>query len=252
MEKSRISEKASREFFSARFKVALDLWKEKTDGKPTQKAFAKKVFVHEVMINGYKNGSYPKPETMALILKEFQRVGLDITEEFFYPSSHSEKYVHDGVFVNGLIRDRIDYAEKIGVDINFLHFIWDNIDTSQYPVWSPLCEMSKADDPSSTEYRRQPLAKTEIDSGFLQVKTNEGKFLLSDVDIHILKDLQKQVECFIEYLFLQRKRDMDGQIEEANKQYQSVHEDGWTKYHTLSKEELTDIDSYEKYYYGRK
>lgn len=247
MAKSSLSEKVSREYFCKKFNTALKMWKEKTGKK--QEDFAKKIFVSANSFSAYKKGTLPSDETFELMIKEFRNAGLDITEEFFLYSTHEEKYRSSKEYVEDeVVRGRMDFAEEIGVSLEFLRFVWDCIDTSQYPVWSPIIKLPTGQ-PFENEYKRKPLMKTEVDTDFLQVQTDEGKYLLGDIDIHILKDIQRQVECFIEYLFLQRRKDMEEEVLEANKQYRIPLDDTGLAfgYSPLSPEKLIAIDGYMKY-----
>ena len=251
------SPEISKEYFSDRFTTALEEWKEKT--KLNEGDFAKRIYRSQNSITGYKQGTkMPYSDTVSLMVEEFQKAGLDITMEYFYPSSREDKYKYGDKYVGTLVQNRMDMAEKIDLSLDFLRFIWDKVDTSTYPVWTPLnlnCGLFM-----DASYKRMSPAETKIlvkatdsmPTGFLQVKTDEGIYVLSIVDLCVLKEMQKQVQCFIEYLFLQRRKEMEEQLKEANKQFKP--EIGGVKMEgaPLSGKEIIAIDKYMEFILGDK
>lgn len=189
-------EQKKREFFSREFSKLLEAWKkkEKAEGrKGRQEDFARKINGHPNSISRYKNGTdYPSPSAIDAICEEFG-VNKRIFEPIFEEERGGDKSFHDEKE-----RELRNYCDSIGLNVNLVSFITseDHVRNS-FPVHPNEIEHR----PPAPEY---PIVKTE--SPF-QIEDDKGKTVFLDSsDLDYLRQLQKELESFIQFKFYEERR----------------------------------------------
>lgn len=243
-------------YFGERFTEALNRWTKDT-GK-TQKDFADLLGVSANTISSYKKGKiYPRDYVLNMILKEF-----GVTKEYFIPQTHGDLYRDSPEFVAGIVAQKRDFMKQIGLDEGFLQFVHDCTgfdDTDDgYPQWLPLYYdfiNSKYYYPSPADSRVEASSsRDKVEDG--KVGFEDGQFLTSENgkthilhenDLRVLKDIQDEVAEFIRFKYHERRRQMQKNLETANRMSISKDENGATSYSILTHEQIVDIDKYSEY-----
>lgn len=235
---SALSKKTTSEYFGRRFNEALAKWK-KESGK-TQDDFSKEAFVSPNMITRYKKGeAFPSDAVLEDICKV-----LGVDEDCFIPTG-SDEYKYSSAYITDLIKQKKSLAEDIGLNIGFMDLVINSTNfIEEYPFWTPIDFSGNI---IEGKYQRRKLAKTEVDldEDSFMIRDDDGKsIILSDVDLHIMKDIQDKVVEYIRFLYFERKKIMQEQEQKANKEYSP---DGISSRSYLTPKELCEIDAYMKY-----
>lgn len=276
MKKARtISERTTKKFFGKKFSELYKEWKVRTHNG-NQEMFADKCFItNKSSVSKYARGlQLPSDLTIENIIRVFNEAGMNVTIEDFIPHTEDDTYHHDPKRVKGIQDHSREFARSIGLSDGFLDFITNHTDLSDpeegYPIWSPLARYPSfingfdttekeleylKDRMFVTEYHRRPLATTHAvsDDRSYTVPMEDGtSFLLSEIDLRILKDLQDKVVDVVKYFYFKRKKEMKEQeinaIKQANpSHYDEVHNQTVMYDHILSKDELIAIDPYMQY-----
>lgn len=269
-----LKQRTTNKFFSKVFSKKYKEWNEKTH--KTQQDFAEECEMqNKNSVSNWSTGKQiPKDDTFEKILRVFNEAGIPTTIEDFIPHTPDDTYHHDPQRVKGIQDHSREFARSIGLSDGFLDFITSHTDFSDpdegYPIWSPLAlypsyingfdtnekELEYLKDRMFvTEYHRRPLATTHAvsDDRSYTVPMEDGtSFLLSEIDLRILKDLQDKVVDVVKYFYFKRKKEMKEQeinaIKQANpSHYDEVHNQTVMYDHILSKDELIAIDLYMQY-----
>lgn len=245
--KSTLSSIVSREFFKEKFAVALEEWQKKT-GK-TQAQLAEMIPVSGNMVSRYKNGLViPSNAVFDRIAEIFAEEGVMIGG--YNPETRADKYKFDSDYMDEVGKEHSEYCEAIGVKRSFLQLLHEITDMdSLFPLYSPIeYHMNIEVD----EYFRLPLkrfadsAKMTKDSRF-QIHRGGKTITLHRADLHWIKELQDEVQLFIEYLYLRREREMEEEVEEVNRRYKWIESGGIWYAPQISESELKEIDRFRKY-----
>lgn len=270
---SELGRRTTNTFFAKRFSELIDEWKSKT-GK-TQNQFAKDCFSNPNSIGKYKKGTaMPTDVTVNEMIRVFNEAGIDVTIEDFIPHTEEDIYHHDPNRVKGIQDHSREFAKNIGLSENFLDFITSCTNFSDpdegYPIWSPLVRPTAYAVPFKTdkeelkyleglpfiaEFIRRPLGTTNAvtDDQKYTIPMGDGTFfLMSEIDLRILKDLQDKVVDVVEYFYFKRKKEMRKQEIEATKRAYDVRFDEENKSifmtpYFLTKSDFIGIDPYMQY-----
>lgn len=260
-------------YFAKRFSELIKEWKTKT-GK-TQKEFSDECYSNPNSIGNYKNGSdFPSPATIDALIRVFNNAGMNVTVEDFIPHTNDDAYHYDPSRAKGIQDHNREFAQKIGLSEGFMDFITNCTNFSDpeegYPIWSPLAlypsgfrgfettekELEYLNDSMMViEYHRRPLATTHAvsDDRSYTIQMKDGSsFLMSEIDLRILKDLQDKVVEMVKFLYFMRRKDMKIQEVKAIKQANPMTRDEKKKsihigHHELEIPELIAIDPYMQY-----
>lgn len=245
-----IWEQNKRAFFSDRLQSALKEWKDKGNGR-TQSVFARMVEISDNMVTRYKKGEqYPSDKTLEKICKV-----LDKPKDYFVPTTKEELYKNSPLYMTKLGKSHADFAETIGLDLDFLKGLHDVVDfDSLFPMYSRIIRDDS--DYFSPKYVRQSnfadSAPIDDELDFLQVHRDDQTLTLHRCDLAYLREVQDQVVEFVEYLFYKRREEMKREVEEVNRRTHSKTKDGGDGFRPLHREELLEIDRFAKYAYTDK
>lgn len=180
-----IWEVKKREFFSTRFRDALNKWKKETGN--SQEDFAEKADTNRNSVTKWKNGTdYPSSESMKNICEV-----LGVTEDFFSPIFPFERG-GDKSFHDERNTELHDYASQIDLNESLVRFVTsiDSIGDS-FPLQSmPIKDIVPTDSP-------------------YQIQTQSGPAFLSKKDLDFLKRIQLSVEEFVRFKIYEEKRRLE-------------------------------------------
>lgn len=204
-------------FFKKKFLLKLDEYKTKLkeEGKDySDDAIAQIIGCSRQSIANWKNGKRPDAYNLSLICETF-----GASESDFELSSKEDLYQFQKEYINKVGRDRYNFANEIGFDLNLLSVL-KNIITDfdeSFPLYSNIIPEKN----DSTRYIRNPNfvdIKTAIDDDLrdLQIHKGEKTITMHDIDLLFLKEVQDQIINFVEYLFYKRSKEMEDEVEKFN------------------------------------
>lgn len=245
-----------KKLFGKQFKLAYDEWKSEEQGR-TQETFIK-LFDDKISrqtVSSWRNGrAIPSEYHFDRICEIFGK-----PEEYFSLKGHMLQYAGSTEFMNLVMTDDVKpYCETIGLDEDFLRFLKSFINFDElFPLWRPMKVVMDGLEASHYELASEvvlPKSAPMTDSIFQirrEVKTPSGETeerLLTFLkpDLLFLRDVQKDVFKYVEFLFMKRQREMFEEIEEANKRTVSPVrlKDGGRAIRRLTKEELLEVSPY--------
>lgn len=237
-----LSQKISLPYFAEKLRQAITDWKKRTGG--TQKELAEACFISQQSLNHYLKGDrWPDDYIIGTLCAE-----MGISENYFIPEENTlEEYKGSTPRISKHQKNMDKMAAQIGLDSDFVDFLFNNKLITDSDVWRPLMQ----DDLFAGDggYFRPELAPTEAaQPGERFIIEREGRqpVQCSRVDLYIMKDLQAAVQKYIRDWYQQRREQMAAQTAEATQQaMQSVK--GVVYSHPLSYDELCQIDPYMRY-----
>lgn len=271
-----LKQRTTNEYFGKVFSELYQEWKSKTPDSNQQK-FAELCHLgSKNSVSNYARGkSIPTDASVDEIIRVFNEAGMDVTREDFVPHTDDDTYRYDPSRVKDMQNRNRDIAKNIGLSEDFLNFVFDHTDFDDpdegYPVWSPIAsiptnvmkrfhtdvkELKYLDGVFGIcEFTRVPLKTTEAvtDDQKYTVKMSDGSsFVITEIDLHILKDLQDSIVDVIKYFYFKRKKAMKEQVIEVTKRHYSVERNKekhtyTVSHHALSKEDYIAIDPYYQY-----
>lgn len=270
-----LKQRTTNEYFGKVFSRLFNEWKTRTTNG-TQQKFAELCFLsNKNSISNYANGkSIPSGATVDEIIRVFNEAGMNVTIEDFIPHTDEDRYHHDPIRAKGIQDHSRKFAQQIGLSEGFIEFITNCTDfcdpDNGYPIWTPLAfQLSGLDAFSTTEkeleylqdsrlvfeYHRRPPATTHAvsDDRSYTIQMKDGSsFLLSEIDLRILKNIQDRVAEFVEFVYLLRRKEMKDQEVKAIKQANPMTRNEKKKsiqigHRELEIPELIAIDPYMQY-----
>lgn len=270
-----LKQRTTNEYFGKVFSELYKEWKSKTpDGNQQMFAELCKLGSKNSVSNYARGKSIPTDASVDEIIRVFREAGMNVTIEDFIPHTDADTYRYDPSRAKSIQDHSREFARSIGLSDDFLDFITNYTDFSDpdegYPIWSPLTQYPSEFKEFKTtekeleylngsffvsEYHRRPLATTTAvsdDQSFTIPMKDGSSFLMSEIDLRILKDLQDKVVEVIRFHYFKRRKDMQIQEVKATKQAnQMTHDEAHNQiiigHHALSKEELIAIDPYMQY-----
>ena len=264
------------QYFQDSFRHYLDLWHKENKETNTQGELArrlceirakkgKKPKVTASYISEWKRGKWFPEEYLEDIAEVF---GIDVKK--LTPSTSREQYRVSSDYTTELGRKMLDKAcTHYGLDIAFLDAVRSLFGTEfeeVFPIWTPII-LSKSIMPgldnairagavipnAYVRGERDNLAEAADAEDYIahkiqmqvEVKDEDGKtdyrtVFLSEVDLLFLRDVQKEVIDYIEFLFQKRKKEMAQEVERCNVDAQHIV-DGVVHFY------LIDPSPYDKY-----
>lgn len=257
-----IFEKQKRKFFAEKFKIALEEWKEKNkDKNATDEMFARLIRKSKNMIPRYKKsddekvGAYPEDKT----LKEMCSV-LGVPENYFTPTTEDELYKWDSNYMTSVLETHaVKYCKEIELDLVFLSSMkrmFGEEFGEAYPRWTLIERKAKRNpfkdkdpycraDISVISQSAQVGRELDVFQFKVNVDGERRNIVFGEGDLRFIKEVQDKTKEYIEFLFSQRCKEMDREVEEANKRYWKPNPNGeglvgeYLKY-----DELNEIDKY--------
>lgn len=270
-----LKQRTTNEYFGKVFSELFKEWKSRTpDGN--QQMFAELCFLSSKnSISKYANGkSIPSDATVDEMIRVFNEAGMNVSIEDFIPHTDKDTYRYDPSRAKGIQDHSREFAQKIGLSEGFMDFITNCTNFSDpeegYPIWSPLAlypsefrgfettekELEYLNDSMFViEYHRRPLATTNAvsdDRSYTIPMKDGSSFLMSEIDLRILKDLQDKVVEMVKFLYFMRRKDMKIQEVKAIKQANPMtrdeeHNQTIISGRYLKKDDLIAIDPYMQY-----
>lgn len=216
--------------------------------KCRQEAFAEICNLTPSALSQFINGNrYPTEANIDTMAKA---LGIEPKEL----TSKAERYEGEAKFelspfAGELAEDEIKpYCDLIGLDLDFLRVVHKltNFD-DDFPAWSPIEYQIKP-----TPYKRKELAscrlrvaKIEDDCLQLVVRDENGKekrVFLQAQDLVYLKDLQDLVSLFLESMFKKRRKEMEHELQVANRRTLTIVEPRSYVISALGSAEIAVID----------
>ena len=178
----------------------------------THYAFAKSVGMDPAYLSGVLNGSRGVP------YKYIDKICdvLGVSPDVYSPTSHDDQYRLSERTITEVGRDNSGFAEEQGLILDFVKGLSQFVDFDKlFPIFSPI----NLDDPEVNEktggkiYSRNlefaQSAPIDRSLSFLQVNQDDKRITLHVSDLMFLKDVQDQVQTFVEYLFYARSKEME-------------------------------------------
>lgn len=257
-----IFEKQKRKFFAEKLKIALDEWKiENKDKGGTDEMFARLIGKSKNMIPRYKKsddekvGAYPEDKT----LKSMCRV-LGKSENYFTPTTESELYKWDADYMTSVLETHaVKYCKEIDLDLIFLSGMkrmFGEEFGDIFPKWTPIARKTKRNlfednDPycraDASVISRSAQVGRELDVFQFKVDVDGDRrnIIFGEGDLRFIKEVQDKAKEYIEFLFSQRCKEMDREVDEANKRYWKPNPNGdGMEGELLKYDELNEIDKY--------
>ena len=250
-------------FFFDRLKDLFEEWqrKEKSEGRRgSQQAFADQI--NEGKSDGRCDYRYVSkwlngkayPETY---INDIARV-LDVDVEELFPQTHDELYKDSSEYMNALKEEEITpYCDKIGLDEEFVKAIREQVDFDKsFPLFKPIHQ-----NPNyifdGKYYALVPdnclSDSAPMDDDVFQIKRcvdeeegSERLITLSRPDLLFLRDVQKEVSRYIEFLFMKRQEEMKDEVEMFNKTSEKRLTNGGITHVRLTEKQVREIAPYYK------
>lgn len=257
------------DFFTIRFCEKYEEWQlnQKKNGfKGSQAEFARLVLDAEKEIHPdnpltkcdyryvskWLNGRM-KPEKY---LEAIARV-LGVEPDYFKPKERNEQYRYSPEYMNSLIESEIlPYCEETGIDPEFIRFIRGLVDFDElFPLWRPMQRIANpfvdytyyladesvlADSAPMKDNTFQVHRSVTVKDG----EKEERLITLGRPDLLFLKDVQKSVKKYIEFLFMQRAKEMKEEVEEANRRVRIPVKGGGIGVRLMKWSEMKEIAPY--------
>ena len=251
-EEKNLSYYVSKELFSKKFSLALDLWKKEDKGN-TQKSFAELARIGENTITDYKKGKYvPREDAFQQMLEVFSEVkSVKVDREFFLPQTDDEEYRYSPERAAKVYEEQKAACEMIGLDPGFLSWVLSDPDfVDRFPFYTPIKqECNIPHRPQSRRYTREEISEIAEDDNPFQYEANGKRQTLSYGDLEFLKATQDFLNDLKRMFYLQRTDDMKFQVKEVNAALEEKMKTGST---FLTDEEVSKIDRYDGYNLRRK
>ena len=181
---------------------------------------------------------------------------LGVEVEELFPTTHDEKYKDDEDFMNGVKRFNIEpYCEEIGLDEEFVKAIRKQVDFERlFPLWTPVGTNGTFFDFEYVLRSEDCLSDSApMDEDIFQIKRtvdeegeDERLITMSKYDLLFLRDVQREVSKYIEFLFIKRRDQMREEVEEVNRRCFVKLKDGGIGHRPLTNKILREISPYYK------
>lgn len=261
------------EYFVKQFQKLFGAWKAK-DKSHTQGEFARLICKIRKAKTGEKcpvTNSYVSewlrgkwfPE---MYLPEIAEV-LGVDTEDFFPSTREELYENSSLHMNKFRNEEIlPFCEKIGLDVSFIDAIRKQVDFEKlFPLFVPAMINPDANGfidgkyyTLSPEYflaNSAPMdddtfqVKREFDCLYNEkgeIEPMESLITLSKADLLFLRDVQKDVARYIEFLFMKRREEMQDEVDRMNEASKKQLPDGGRAHVRLTRKQVCEIAPYYK------
>lgn len=224
----RASDKTKSKIFGARMKKKFLEWQEnrRKEGKPfSMKAFGEMLSprASRGSIENYLKGKQlPGRDRIKQIC---ELLGVD--EEYFdlENASHGELYEYSSAFQEDVAQKNLSFAKERGLDVSFVEALSKIVDfDTWFPVYSDIrykreIELKPNGDATMAIefYRPDTADPAPIDGSlrFMQVNQDGKITTMHRADMAFLKEVQDQVVRFVEFLFYERSKEMDREIEKC-------------------------------------
>lgn len=211
------------EFFTKKFREIYDeKWKK--NGR-SQAEFARAVNEFQEdegrctyqLVSKWYNGTFPE--------KYFSSIAkvLGVEEDEFFPQTHDEKYRSSSVFMTGVGEGMREYSEKIGLNESFLHILRSMGDfETDFPFYCPIVEKT-----DKTTFRSEFVRLNETNASdsapmlgddlpVFQFERDGKLITMSVEDLEFLKDVQDKVEEYVSFLYYQRRKEAQREVQILN------------------------------------
>ena len=267
MSKVRILEK----YFGEQFTAFVNDWIDggKAGEKRTQKQIYEGLGVSRAAYQAWKRGETIPDDYNRARLCEFFGFNSDEFEKLFLNMSDFDRYRLDTDFVEELMkRNTLPYCEEIGLKTSFLlsiHQLFGRELGGIFPYWQPieteplvLIDSDGVIPPEPYHRAKSDIFTSTAESpelGLLQIEVpdengSQKVVNLGKGDLLFIRDLQNDVKEYIEFRFMQRKKEMQREVSEANRRAHERKQDGGLPYGFLKACDLNEIDRYKNLMYA--
>lgn len=218
----KILDKGRPEAIASKINQALNIAMRETE--KTQEQIAKEIGVNKnTLTNWRKKRSVPSDYDFESFLNFLGKLDPPITEEFFNGAFNDDPYSEDPDYVAAMENKLKQYANDIGLDLNFLRFVVSIMKDAAvdeefyYYQWGPIRTKDNKvpSDPEKLDAheRLMPVPSNVAESaGDFRV----GNRILSQIDLNVIKDIQDHVLEDVGLMFLKRRLDMSRELRVAN------------------------------------
>ena len=262
--KNVLSEKRN-EFFHAKFKsLYQSRWKDKG---LSQEQFAKAIrnqfpnpqkcpCTYRYVSNWLTGKAYPE-QYLPQIAK-----ALNVDESEFFPQTQDERFSFDSEFQNEFAKELVESASELGLDLYFLRAMERLIDfPNDFPKYTPFLKFESDNSAKSLSEYFGRISISRLDNavpapmsdqyGFLQIE-KDGKLInLSYCDFSYLKEVQEKVKEYVEFLFAQRRKEMEREEVLVEESTFKRTPDNVIVHSKISPKRLNEIDRFGHYYEGK-
>lgn len=176
------------------------------------------------LTNWRKGRTVPSDRDFNSFLIFLGQLNPPITEEFFTGAFKNDPYLENPDYVAAMGEELRQYANDIGLNLNFLRFITDYIKSVGvdkeffFYQWGPI-RTKDNEVPSDPEklavHERLVPAESKVANAAGDFRVADR--VLSKIDLNVIKDIQDHVMEDVTLRFIKRKLEMDREVREANR-----------------------------------
>lgn len=220
---NRFLDKNRSEMFVPLVNQALDIAIRET--RKSQGQIAKEIGVNKNTLTNWRKGrTTPSDRDFESLLAFLKQLDPPITEDYFTGSYLGDPYTEDPDYVAAMGEELRQYANDIGLNLNFLRFITDYIKSVGvdkeffFYQWGPI-RTKDNEVPSDPEklavHERLVPAESKVANAAGDFRVADR--VLSKIDLNVIKDIQDHVMEDVTLRFIKRKLEMDREVREANR-----------------------------------
>lgn len=251
-------DRQNRTIFGARFSDQFQKWKNEVGGR-TQTSFGKLLdppATRGSVMKWCRGDNIPTPDRIKQICEIFE-----VPEDYFDTNNatHDELYKHGSAFITDLGKKHVEFAKEEGLDLDLVRVLSKIIDFDElFPVYAPITKKvnNRSIDtmfiPHYERSEKMDSAPIDDDLKFLQVNRDDQIITFSKIDLIYLKEVQDQVVRFVKYLFYDRTKEMEEEVESFNEDLTIIQKTPTqlkVGYRALTKEFILEHDRFAKYAY---